>query len=382
MNSSTIVVRRSGHVLVIVVFVGTLALPLAASLLGLAPRPHLQEKRRLAQAPELCFNGPILAKFPAKFEAYYNDHFAFRDQLVRWHNLVKVRWLKVSPRPNVLIGKEGWLYYQEGLLDHDHAIPPLTDQQVCQWVQLLQERQQWLTARGIRFLVVIPPDKHSVYPEYLPDWVQSVGPSPRLDQLLANARGHSNLTILDLRAPLRQAKLEDRLYHKTDTHWNYRGAFVGQRCIAETLAPWFPQVQPLSRSAFSPATSTYSGDLGDMLGLPKSMKEEYLAFEARTPLRQHCVTMPDAAVGKTEHVSEVANPVLPAGVVFHDSFGEYLYPFLSEQFRRVVYRKTNELDFDTRLIEREKPEVVILEFVERRLVNDRLPVNPVAVAGR
>jgi alginate O-acetyltransferase complex protein AlgJ len=382
MNSLTGVIRRAGYVLIIIVFAGTLALPLAASLLGLAPRPRLQEKRRLAEAPEFRFKGPILAKFPAKFEAYYNDNFAFRDQLVRWHNLVKVRALKVSPRPNVLIGKKGWLYYQEGLLDHDHAITPLTDHELSQWVQLLEERREWLATRGIRFLVVIPPDKHTVYPEYLPDWVRGVGLSPRLDQLLAYVREHSNVTIVDIRPSLRQAKGEDRLYQMTDTHWNYRGAFAADRSIAEVLARWYPEVQPLSRPAFSPAPTSWPGDLAEMLGLSNSFKEENLLLEPLQAMHSHVVSMADAAVGKTESIFEAANPALPRAVMFHDSFGCCLYPFLAEHFRRIAYHFTKTHGFfDTQLIEREKPDVVIWEFVERRLVIDALPTNPAEVAG-
>ena len=48
---------------------------------------------------------------------------------------------------------------------------------------------------------MIAPDKHSIYPEYLPDGLTPLGPATRLDQLLAPLRDHSAVAPLDLRGP-------------------------------------------------------------------------------------------------------------------------------------------------------------------------------------
>jgi hypothetical protein len=53
-------------------------------------------------------------------------------------------------------------------------------------------------------------------------------------------------------------------------------------------------------------------------------------------------------------------------VVFHDSFMRALHPFLSEHFVRVVYDWRRQPD--VRLIETERPDVVIHEVAERFLM--------------
>jgi hypothetical protein len=58
-------------------------------------------------------------------------------------------------------------------------------------------------------------------------------------------------------------------------------------------------------------------------------------------------------------------PGLPRAVILRDSMAIPLIPMLSENFSRVVYVITRE--FDGALIEREKPDIVIEEFVERSL---------------
>jgi hypothetical protein len=51
--------------------------------------------------------------------------------------------------------------------------------------------------------------------------------------------------------------------------------------------------------------------------------------------------------------------------MIHDSFTAALRPFLSEHFRRIVYLQQH--TFDCGVIEREHPDVVLHEIVERYL---------------
>ena len=69
-------------------------------------------------------------------------------------------------------------------------------------------------------------------------------------------------------------------------------------------------------------------------------------------------------------VIEVNNPRLPRAVIFRDSFTDALLPLLFEHFRSAVY--VSEKTFDRGVIEREKPEVVITEMVERSISASRL----------
>ena len=64
-------------------------------------------------------------------------------------------------------------------------------------------------------------------------------------------------------------------------------------------------------------------------------------------------------------VTEQDAPGRPRAVVFRDSFGSALIPFLSEEFSRAVYLWQYNVDPDVVLAER--PDVVIQEWVGRRL---------------
>jgi alginate O-acetyltransferase complex protein AlgJ len=64
-------------------------------------------------------------------------------------------------------------------------------------------------------------------------------------------------------------------------------------------------------------------------------------------------------------VTEIADPSLPRALIFRDSFGSRLVPYLSEHFSRAVYLWQN--DFDADAVMKEHPDVVIQEIVGRHL---------------
>jgi hypothetical protein len=110
-------------------FVGLIALPLAARLVGVG-QPSKAENRRLTGPPSWPQSAKAIKSFPGKFEAYFDDHFSFRPWLVRTHQRLKVFGLGMSSSDEVLKGKDGWYFYtgnqiknEDPLLDY-RAIRP------------------------------------------------------------------------------------------------------------------------------------------------------------------------------------------------------------------------------------------------------------------
>jgi hypothetical protein len=66
---------------------------------------------------------------------------------------------------------------------------------------MLRRRSDQLERRGIRCLFVVAPDKHSIYPEYLPETVSVHSPT-ELDQLLPSL-DEAGVLHVDLRPALR-----------------------------------------------------------------------------------------------------------------------------------------------------------------------------------
>ncbi len=126
-----------------------------------------------------------------------------------------------------------------------------------------------------------------------------------------------------------------------------------------------------------------AGDLSVLLGLPDRLKEERLTLEPYSPYRARptqagIVLRTDIPAEKQPFVMECPGSAGPRAVMFHDSFRRHLVPFLSEHFQRITYQW--QYEFDPVLIEREHPQVVIQEMVERILVATFLARNPPGVS--
>ncbi len=368
--------HRMKDLALIVVFLVAITMPVIGLIFRLDAGMKLQENRVLASRPGLKLERAALAAFPAKFETYFNDQFGFRQRLIHWLSIAKVLGLGVSSSRDVILGRNGWIFYGGLDLEFYRSLQPLEPQQLEAWQRLFESRRDWLAARGIPYLVVFAPNKSTIYPEFMPHAYNRVNPQSRLDQLMAHLKAHSSLTVIDLREPLRSAKSQEQVYYRTDSHWNNRGAYVGYSKIMEALSTWIPGIKAAPRSEFRDVTVWEPArDLVRyMLGLEYYLPEEHIDLQPRNPrlARQLAEKVdsgspgPGVATSRPNIVFELPDTRLPRAVMFHDSFTQALMPLLAEHFRRITFSWQYTLNKE--LVEREHPDVVIQEMVERTLM--------------
>ena len=95
--------------MLIAAFLCAIWLPLLDNLIGLDTTTASAEKRILAPLPGRPEDLESLKEFPAQFEAYYNDHFGFRNKLIFLNNLVLWKCFGDSVSKRVIVGKGTWL---------------------------------------------------------------------------------------------------------------------------------------------------------------------------------------------------------------------------------------------------------------------------------
>ncbi len=362
--------RNRWNPLVVLLFLAIIATPGLGLALG-ADRAALSESemRELAKFPAWSWQRSEIVKWPAAFQQYFEDHFAFRNQLLHWQSTLLWRVLRTSSSDTVIAGTHDWLFYADdgGIGDYVSAFP-FTTPELEAWRLTLERTRDWLKTQGIRYLVVIAPDKHMIYPEFMPASLHRMRPDYRADQLLAYMREKSTVEILDLRPALIAAKPADLLYHRYDTHWNDRGGLVGYQQIAGRLHAWWPSLQPMQRADFDESPSVPSGDKTTMLGLTDEGKLSMPGLVPRGGWTYRVVepTRPDPYGEDGRVATEIGNKALPRAVMFRDSFAGRLMPYLSEHFSRIVYLWEN--DFDPEVVRQERPQVVIQEYVARHLL--------------
>ncbi len=382
--------RRTNRIL-IGVFIGMLWLPTVDTFFHTDHTPATNEKRLLATFPKLKPGLAGLKEFNAGLEAYFNDHFGYRKQFIRWYN--KWRWGLFQDRSvrNVIAGDDGWLFFSSNqMVDNYRGILRFSDRELRDWQTLLERRRDWLAQRHIRFLFIVAPDKQSIYPEHLPAWIIKVHPDTKLDQLLAHLRAHSTVEVLDLRPALRDARATAPTYFKTDTHWNLFGAFTAYQELIRTFARQQPECKPLALESFAWTNKTASGgNLSDFIGVQVTESNAIYFLPKPGLLPIEMTATPSAWRGEKTYRGQVlkpgevindlfgapcpdfdTGPVVTRNsnatgriAVFRDSYVQMWLPFLGHHFAEANYFWQYHLD--AAWLEKQKPDIVVCEIAER-----------------
>jgi alginate O-acetyltransferase complex protein AlgJ len=264
----------------------------------------------------------------------------------------------------VLFGKQGWLYLRDDSNDivgqHTGRVK-MDEEQKAGWRQVLEGRIATSAGLGIPWSCAVVPDKESVYPEYLPDSIRPSGHRPVHEFLeIAEMVGAPVVYALDR---MLAAKEEREVYSRTDTHWNYRGAYVAYRMLCEDLLERGVGLELVEESDLEWVEATFDGDLGRKVR-PEPLTGPIIRARFKQPRGR---LLFDNGVHNHGRVMwlEQERPG-PSCVLFGESFCDFLVPFLQQTFRRLVFVHTSM--FVAGVLERERPDAVLSLPLERFLL--------------
>lgn len=330
------------------------------------------EKRWLAKLPDLPSDFESLRKFPNLFERYFRDHMGSRNWLVKQYSRALLS-LNTSPKNRVVLGKNNWLFYADERTIQDYQNTELfTEEQLQIWGDSLVARHNALAERGIDYLFVIAPNKHTIYGEYLPDYIIKKQELSRYDQFTDYLEKNTDVNFLDLRPALLAAKKHDLLYWERDTHWNRVGAAVAQKALASKLIEMGYSIK-LVASDYKNWRQTHKRDqdLVGSLGGVVEIETQGRSYDLNDlPCKKS--DSGDQTWGKdNKRSTHVRTSICPSQqknlVMFRDSFSIAMTPFLSNYFYEAKYLWS--LPDEKTFIHFINPDtdIVIEERVERKL---------------
>lgn len=368
-----------------------------------------REFRRPAPEPKAPQTLAEAELWPTAFDAWFRDHFGLRPAWIRLNNRVSIEAFGVSPTSEIVLGPDAWMFTtRDRAVDVWRGADPFSAEELELWGKVLADRREWCAQRGVKYLFAIAPNKESIYPEFFPARFDKLGPSRR-EQLVQHVGRRTEFPLLDLTEPILAEKAlaqpGEQLYYRLGTHWNDRGAVPAARALLERLRRELPQLAAPAREAFTFVPTEFQDDswagrlyMEDVLRQPNAdaswsraipaaaweRLRQFLERRDKTPEeRVRFAIRPEPGEGSgwaidvldSMNVDVVREGVAaPRAVVFHDSMGEKLRPLLAEAFSRVAFRWVP--DFDTNVIEREQPDVVLQVFVERALAAVSLSTSP------
>lgn len=174
----------------------------------------------------------------------------------------------------VLTGRNGWLFLQG---EQDRSCQPFMAFGDALGVWRALARQ--IRAGGKRVLLIVPPDKGSVYSEQLPDFpgdACAAAGKRRLWSLLGAAEADFP-EVIALRDDLLAQKPSagDGLYSRKDSHWTTFGSLALVRALVDRLGDGggpagTPEVGVRPDEIVDPGRAEYTGDLNGLLGVSET----------------------------------------------------------------------------------------------------------------
>jgi hypothetical protein len=277
--------------------------------------------------------------------------------------------LKLGDRvfSQALVGKDGWLELAVGrsIDGYQNAIE-MSPATVANTQKKLQTLYEKLRKRNITLILVIPPDKSTIYPDKLPDEIQKLGARSNLDAFTTYLQQHGPPVLVDLRPALLNGRTKQELYYKTDTHWNSYGAFIAYTQIMNELSKTYPQLTPKSMQDFKVASGqSYAHDLSQIIGAIHLL-EPTIVFSLKKNNTVNWLIFNDDRIPL--QISTTSKDNLPTLLMYMDSFGTGTQNFISPHFRKATFIKNDSKYPDAislKTIDVIQPNVVIVEFVER-----------------
>jgi hypothetical protein len=275
------------------------------------------------------------------------------------------------------IFEDGWVFLLGGnnsVRDYWVDGKAIADEVLDEWLQIYIKRIAFFNEKGIKYLSCFAPEKLSIYPDKCPYGIrQNKIPSRQLIKYLSENMDIDGY-LLDLIPYLRSQSKYYLTYHKTDSHWNFIGAFSAYQIIQSKLN------EPVYMDALK-QTREYNWNIMDLGGkfdpplrektfyykssgrFKRSYANELVVFKEREK-RENDVGLHVGSYVIYQNETPLSDKVM---MIFGDSFSEYrdhlLTGLMAETYREVHFIWNSNLDCE--LINKVMPDVVISEMAER-----------------
>lgn len=313
------------------------------------------ENRQLSEFPSpKTEEGKINVEWLSQAGDYFQEHFAFRNELVTGNALLHGRFLETSTADGVIQGKNGWLYYKDSLDDY-LGQDLLSDRSLFNIAHMLSMTQQALEEKGVNFLFTIAPNKNSLYGDNMPYY----------DKLkVSDQTNRENLegwlkTEKVAYADLYQALMEEDevLYHARDSHWNNKGAALAADVLMDALGKDHDSYEGESYTV----RRDYTGDLDTMLYPLASTADDEIYYDKETTY----ATVEEIQSNFDPRITTV-NPVKEGSLVmYRDSFGNALLPYMADAYANAYFSRG--IPYQLMDVETHSADTVIIERAERFL---------------
>lgn len=325
------------------------------------------ENKTLAKWPNMVNKGKWNTNYLQEMGEYFEDHFAFKNQLVAIDSSIQSKVFGVSNMDTVIVGNSGWLYYKDTLDDY-LGQNTSSNRKLHNIVNNISILQKYVESKGVEFVLTIAPNKNSLYGENMPYYYQKKVSDTNNMTLLNPIIKEYGIAYADLYDAFKNQ--EEVLYLKRDSHWNGKGAVLAYNTILDAAGIDHENYETTK----SIRTKDEYGDLSKMI-YPMGDEPEWnytYQYESNFVYETNTKSVEDAWIETSN--SKGKGTLL----MFRDSFGNTLLPLMAETFNKAYFSKSVPYQIET-YINEYNPDMVVVEKVERNIEN--FAVEPPVMTG-
>ena len=336
----------------VLVFGLLLLIPFIFTVIGKQNHDANKENRNKNQFPSFSF--AHFSKFLPGIIAYVDDNFGGRETLIALNTALKTNVFETKViGDKVISGKDNWLFYNAKFIkSYNVNSTPFTEAELKDFAINQLYLQAWLKLQHIDYYFFLPPSAMSIYPEMLPSWYKKCNKYTKREQIIHYLKKHTNIPLIVVDDYLKSKKKYHQLYYKSDSHWNYFGAFYAYEYLIKQLKtkyPSIPSTPPLERNTLT-TKDFNTGDLLKMAGITGEFCEpdtivspshpDFNYFDEQTgkfiPLPKH-KTAHDPSVNYVLITQHNTLKNAPSLVMYRDSYAGALLMHVSNHFKSAYF---------------------------------------------
>lgn len=266
----------------------------------------------------------------------------------------------VSTQP-ITINEEGWFFLTENIGQESNKLSEEELKNISNNLDNINKHLISVNPKG-KLVLCIAPNKASHYYKYK---------NTSIDQIVNLLKG-SDIIVADNRDTLSAIEDTEKVFYKTDTHWNSMGAFYGYMNLMNSIQAYYPNLKTLSLDDYKTSTKSIgTGDLMYYLGVGNNIKKEKeVVFDPKFNKEHNFQQDPPLTwISDKNKTFIIKNnrSYMPKAVLYRDSFATGMLPFIAENFSRIYVNDEWTYKYNKGLIESEKPDFLIIQMVERNI---------------
>lgn len=311
-------------------------------------------------------------------EAYINDRIGFREDAIETYIELNDKLFHVMVHPLFMYGQEGHIFFKDPAYISAYQRLNTDPEFLDSMVTFLQQTQDYLDSKDIKFIYYLCPDKKTIYSEYFPKeiHVQTENESviEHVEASLEKTDVNSIIPVDELLAAKQEKVVYNKMYDAT--HWNEFGAFLGHKLIDDKVQEWFDDVPPLTEDDYN--LTFEKRDTLDVAEFPIDEEVPVYTLKNDTSGDATYVLEPSLDCPNKNFFSHHVNPEAPNDrivLVFTDSYFAGYTDFYTNRFKEVYFVHRQNFDCLQYLVNLTFPNLVIFETAERSITGEMQGVN-------